>query len=104
MYGVDKGGMSNVIQGSPQTLHTEAVAAGVASQTSKPGKRSDMRDLDDLFEDCWSPHDTGESDGSRHTVQRQPSCTASRWHRSQEDRNGFQTARGSHALIRGDGY
>lgn len=31
------------------------------------------------------------------------SCTSSRWHRSQKDRNGFQTARASHTLIRGDG-
>lgn len=27
------------------------------------------------------------------------SCTFSRWHRSQENRNGFQTARASHTLF-----
>lgn len=95
VYGVDKGGMGNVIPRSLQTLRTEVVAAGVASQTSKLserrssttnrdpgpgstaistrcGKRSDMRDPDDMFEKCWSPHDTGEADSVRNVVQRQP--------------------------------
>lgn len=39
MYGVDRGGLSNVIPCSLQTLRTEAVAAGVASQTSKLSER-----------------------------------------------------------------
>lgn len=120
--------MSNVIQCSLQTLHSEAVAAGVASQTSKLSERRKTTTNADPDPGCMLINITQwqekRYEGSRRYARglagaqmipgirtavamwfsASRSCTSSRWHRSQEHRNGLQTARGTHTLIRGDGY